>query len=312
VRLSAVVPVLDEEPTLDELHRRLSLALASVAPDFEIVFVNDGSRDGSLERMKAIAAKDGNVVVVDLRGHAGKTAALAAGFAEAKGRVIVTLDSDLQDVPEEIPRLVARIEEGADFVTGRKRSRQDPWTRRLASRLFNGVASLLAGTRIRDVNSGLKAMTREVAGALPLHGDLHRFLPVFARAKGFRVAEVDVAHEPRRHGRSRYGWSRYAAGFFDSATVLLLTRYGTRPLHFFGCFGLLLALAGGGVLAYLAVGWLFGQWIGNRPLLMFGVLFVILGIQCVFFGLLAELVVVAQRRREGDGVREVIRGKRAP
>lgn len=312
MRLSAVVPVLDEEPTLDELHRRLSAVLASLAPDYEIVFVNDGSRDGSLARMKALAAKDGNVVVVDLRRHAGKTAALAAGFAEAKGRVIVTLDSDLQDVPEEIGKLVARIEEGADFVTGRKRSRQDPWTRRLASRLFNGVASLLAGTRIRDVNSGLKAMTREVAAALPLHGDLHRFLPVFARAKGFRVAEVDVAHEPRRHGRSRYGWSRYAAGFFDSATVLLLTRYGTRPLHFFGCFGLVLALAGGAVLAYLAVGWLFGQWIGNRPLLMFAVLFVILGIQCVFFGLLAELVVVAQRPREGDGVREVIRGKRAP
>ena len=312
MRLSAVVPVLDEEPTLDELHRRLAAVLASLSPDFEIVFVNDGSRDGSLTRLREIAAKDRNVVVVDLRRHAGKTAALAAGFAEAKGRILVTLDSDLQDVPEEIPKLVARIEEGADFVTGRKRSRQDPWTRRLASRLFNGVASLLAGTRIRDVNSGLKAMTREVAGALPLHGDLHRFLPVFARAKGFRVAEVDVAHEPRRHGRSRYGWSRYMSGFFDSATVLLLTRYGTRPLHFFGCFGLLLALAGGGALAYLAIGWLFGRWIGSRPLLPFAALCVILGIQCVFFGLLAELVVVSQRPRERDGVREVIRGKRAP
>jgi glycosyltransferase involved in cell wall biosynthesis len=312
VRLSAVVPVLDEEPTLDELHRRLSAVLASLAPDHEIVFVNDGSRDGSLARLKAIAARDPAVVVVDMRRHAGKSAALAAGFAEAKGRVVLTLDSDLQDVPEEIPKLLARIEEGADFVTGRKRSRQDPWTRRLASRVFNGIASLLAGTRVRDVNSGLKAMTREVAAELPLHGDLHRFLPVFARAKGFRVAEVDVQHEPRRHGRSRYGWSRYAAGFFDSATVLLLTRYGTRPLHFFGCFGLLLALGGGGVLAYLTIGWFFGQWIGNRPLLMFGVLCMILGIQCVFFGLLAELVVVAQRPRDSDGVREVIRGKRAP
>jgi glycosyltransferase involved in cell wall biosynthesis len=309
MRVSAVVPVLDEEPTLDELHRRLVTALGGVAGGHEIVFVNDGSRDGSLARMKDIAARDPKVVVVDLRRHAGKTAALAAGFAEARGEVLVTIDSDLQDVPEEIPKLLARIDAGADFVTGRKRSRKDPWTRRLASLAFNGVVSLLAGTRVRDVNSGLKAFRREVAQELPLHGELHRFLPVFAGARGFRVEEVDVAHEPRRHGRSRYGWSRYAAGFFDSATVLLLTRFGTRPLHFFGCFGLLVALVGVAVLAYLAVGWLFGRWIGDRPLLLFGVLSVLLGIQCVFFGLLAELVVVAGRRREpaGDGIRQVLR-----
>jgi glycosyltransferase involved in cell wall biosynthesis len=307
VRVSAVVPVLDEEPALDELHRRLSAVLAGLPGGHEIVFVNDGSRDGSLARMKEIAARDPRVVVVDLRRHAGKTKALAAGFLEARGEVLLTLDSDLQDVPEEIPKLLARIDAGADFVTGRKRSRQDPWTRRLASRVFNGVVSLLAGMRVRDVNSGLKALRREVAEELPLHGELHRFLPVFAGAKGFRVEEVDVAHEPRRHGRSRYGWSRYAAGFFDSATVLLLTRYGTRPLHFFGCFGLLVALVGGAVLGYLALGWLFGEWIGGRPLLLFGVLAVLLGIQCVFFGLLAELVVVASRREDRNGIRQVIR-----
>jgi dolichol-phosphate mannosyltransferase len=293
-----------------ELHRRLAAVLGAVTPDHEIVFVNDGSRDGSLARLQEIAESDPKVVVVDLRRHSGKTRALAAGFAEAKGEILVTLDSDLQDVPEEVPKLLARLEAGADLVTGRKRARQDPWTRRLASRVFNGVVSLLAGTRVRDVNSGFKALTREVAGALPLHGELHRFLPVFAAAKGFRVAEVDVAHEPRRHGRSRYGWSRYAAGFFDSATVLLLTRYGTRPLHLFGCFGFLVSVVGGGILAYLATGWLLGQWIGNRPLLVFGVLCVLLGIQCVFFGLLAELVVVAGRAREHDDVRQVLRGKR--
>jgi glycosyltransferase involved in cell wall biosynthesis len=307
VRVSAVVPVLDEEPTLDELHRRLAAVLGGVPGDHEIVFVNDGSRDGSLARMKEIAARDPKVVVVDLRRHAGKTKALAAGFAEARGEILVTLDSDLQDVPEEIPKLLARIDAGADFVTGRKQSRQDPWTRRFASRVFNGAVSFLAGVRVRDVNSGLKALRREVAAELPLHGELHRFLPVFAGAKGFRVEEVDVLHEPRRHGRSRYGWSRYAAGFFDSATVLLLTRFGTRPLHFFGCFGLLLLLGGGAVLLYLATGWLFGHWIGDRPLFLFGVLCVLLGIQCLFFGLLAELVVVAGRRQEPDGVRQVIR-----
>jgi dolichol-phosphate mannosyltransferase len=163
---------------------------------------------------------------------------------------------------------------------------------------------------VRDVNSGLKALTREVALELPLHGELHRFLPVLARARGFGVAEVDVAHEPRRHGRSRYGLRRYAAGFFDSATVLLLTRYGKRPLHFFGCLGMALALAGGAILAYLALGWLFERWIGNRPLLTFGALLVILGIQSLFFGLLAELVVVARGADRGHGVREVIRSQR--
>lgn len=310
MRLSAVVPVLDEEPTLVELHRRLSAVLGALSAEHEIIFVNDGSRDGSLARLREIAGSDPKVTVLDLRHHCGKTRALAAGFAEATGEILVTLDSDLQDVPEEIPKLVARMSEGADFVTGRKQSRQDPWTRRMASRIFNGVVSLLAGTKVRDVNSGLKALTKDVASELPLHGELHRFLPVFAAAKGFRVAEVDVAHEPRRHGRSRYGWSRYAAGFFDSATVLLLTRFGTRPLHFFGCFGLLVSLLGGTVLAYLASGWLFGHWIGNRPLLIFGVLCILVGVQCVFFGLLAELVVVAGHRQETTGVREVIRGKR--
>jgi glycosyltransferase involved in cell wall biosynthesis len=307
VRLSAVVPVLDEEPTLDELHRRLSAVLGAIPGGHEIVFVNDGSRDGSLARMKEIAARDANVVVVDLRRHEGKTRALAAGFEEARGEVLLTLDSDLQDIPEEVPKLLERIDAGADFVTGRKATRKDPWTRRLASRIFNAVVSLLAGTKVRDVNSGLKAMRAEVARELPLHGELHRFLPVFAAAKGFRVEEVDVAHDPRRHGRSRYGWSRYAAGFFDSATVLLLTRFGTRPLHFFGCFGAVLALGGFAALAYLAVGWVLGHWIGNRPLLTFGVLSVLLGIQCVFFGLLAELVVVAGRRQEAGGVRQVLR-----
>jgi dolichol-phosphate mannosyltransferase len=310
VRISAVVPVLDEEPTLDELHRRLAAVLEGLTPDHEIIFVNDGSRDGSLGRLRAIAGRDPRVAVVDLRRHFGKTAALAAGFAEARGEILVTLDSDLQDIPEEVPKLVHRLEAGADFVTGRKHGRRDPWTRRLASRVFNGFVSLVAGTKVRDVNSGLKALTREVAAELPLHGELHRFLPVFAAARGFRVAEVDVAHEPRRHGRSRYGWSRYLAGFFDSATVLVLTRYGTRPLHFFGLLGLLMAFAGAAILAYLAAGWLFDRWIGNRPLLTFGVLLVILGIQSVFFGLLAELVVVAGGRPEGRGVREVIRGKR--
>jgi glycosyltransferase involved in cell wall biosynthesis len=308
VPVSAVIPVLDEEPTLAELHARLGAVLRSLSPDYEMVFVNDGSRDGSLGALRVLAAGDPRTIVVDLRRRFGKTPALAAGFAEARGDVLLTLDADLQDVPEELPKLVARLGEGFDLVTGRKRPRQDPWTRRLASFVFNGAVSLLSGTRVRDVNSGLKALRREVAAELPLHGELHRFLPVLARARGFRVSEVDVAHGPRRFGRSRYGWGRYVTGLVDTGTLLVLTRYGKRPFHLFGVFGLVLAAAGAAILGYLSVGWLFGRWIANRPLFIAGGLFVILGIQSAFFGILAELVVVAGSGRDrGYLVREVIR-----
>jgi len=312
MRISAVVPVLDEESTLGELHGRLTAVLRSTAAgadaDFEVIFVDDGSTDGSPAVLRGLADEDPRVAVVELRRTFGKSAALAAGFAQASGDVIVTLDADLQDVPEEVPKLLARLREGADLAIGRKHDRRDPFTRRLASRAFNLAVSWLAGARGRDINSGLKAMRREVAREVPLHGELHRFLAVLARARGFRIEEVDVAHEPRRHGRSRYGWSRYAAGALDMATVLLLTRFGKRPLHFFGIVGGLLAFAGGSILAYLAVGWLFGHWIGNRPLLPFGVLLVILGIQSLFFGLLAELTIVSAFHRDpGYSVRAVRR-----
>jgi glycosyltransferase involved in cell wall biosynthesis len=313
MRISAVIPVLDEEPTLPELHERVARALAPLASELDIVFVNDGSKDGSLAALRAIAARDARVVVVDLRRNFGKSAALAAGFAEARGEVLVTLDADLQDVPEEAPRLISRLSEGADLVTGRKRERRDPWTRRVASRLFNAVVSRLAGVAVRDVNSGFKAMRREVIREIPLHGELHRFLPILAAARGFEVAEVDVAHEPRRHGRSRYGLQRYFAGLLDPATVVLLTRYGKRPLQFFGIPGAALTLLGAAILLYLAVGWSFGHWIGQRPLLFYGVVLTVLGLQALFFGLLAELVIVSGSSGDrGYSVRGVYRGERVP
>jgi len=309
VRISAVVPVFDEEPALRELHGRLAATLALAAADFEVVYVDDGSRDRSMETLEAIAASDPRVVVVGLRRNFGKSAALAAGLAEASGEIVVTLDADLQDVPEEIPTLLARLAQGADLVTGRKHPRRDRWTRRLASRVFNVAASWLAGTRVRDVNSGFKAFRRQVALEVPLHGELHRFLPVLARARGFTTEEVDVRHDARRHGKSRYGWGRYLAGGLDPLTVLLLTRYGKRPFHFFGLFGAVLAIVGFAILAYLTVGWLLGRWIGDRPLLALGVLLLLLGAQTALFGLLAELIVVRDGGGDpGYGIRRVIRG----
>ncbi len=296
MRVSVVIPLLNEESTLVELHARLSRVLRSISPEgHQIVFVNDGSTDGSAAILERIAKDDPCVTVIEFRRTFGKAAGLAAGFREAQGELLVTMDADLQDVPEELPLLIDRIESGADFVTGRKRRRQDPWTRLLASRIFNLAVSLATGVRVRDVNSGFKAMRREVMQNVPSHGELHRYLPVLANAKGYKIDEVDVEHRPRRFGRSRYGWSRYTAGILDTVTVLMLTRYDKRPIHFFGIFGILLTLVGLGILSYLSAGWFFGHYIGNRPLLTLGVITVILGMQCVFFGLLAELLVLRER-----------------
>jgi len=308
--ISAIVPLLDERPTLAELHQRLSAVLRGLSgEEFEIVFVDDGSSDGSAEELRRIAAADRHVTVVELRRNFGKAAALAAGRAEALHPILVTLDADLQDVPEELPRLIDSLVGGADMVTGRKRDRHDPKSRVLASRLFNRVVSMITGVAVRDVNSGFKVMRREVIDELPLYGELHRYLPVFARAKGFRIAEVEVAHEPRRVGRSRYGAERYLPGLLDTFTVMLLTRYDKRPFHFFGLVGLILAAAGFAILAFLAIGWLFGEWINNRPLLTFGVLMVILGVQSAFFGVLAQLVVLGARDAKSEyAVRSVTRG----
>lgn len=309
--ISAVIPVLNEEPTLRELHRRVRDVLRGLGEDFEVVFVDDGSTDGSAGVLRALSADDPRVVVVELRRRFGKAAALAAGFAEARGDVIATLDADLQDVPEELPKLIARLREGKDLVTGRKEGRKDPWTRRAASRLFNGIVSVALGVPVRDVNSGLKVLRRAVLEEVPLYGELHRFLPVLAAARGFAVDEVPVRHEPRRFGRSRYGWERYTAGLLDPLTVLMLTRYGKRPLHFFGLLGGALAAVGVAILGYLSVLWFMGHGIGTRPLLTLGVLLALVGLQSAFFGLIAELIVVGQGRPDrGYSVRSVLRRER--
>ena len=308
--VSAIVPLLNECETLAELHSRLAITLQRMCGDrYEIIFVDDGSTDGSVVALQRIAAADSHVTVVELRRNFGKASAMAAGLAEAGNEIVVTLDADLQDVPEELPRLLERIAAGVDLVTGRKRTRRDPKTRVLASWFFNRAVSWITGVRVRDVNSGFKAMRREVMRELPLHGNLHRYLPVFAHTKGFAIAEVDVSHEPRRSGRSRYGTDRYMPGLLDTFIVMLLTRYDMRPFHFFGRVGLMLAVAGFGILLFLSIGWLFEHWIGTRPLLIFGVLLVVLGVQSAFFGILAQLIVLnGGTSHSAYEVRRVTRG----
>jgi glycosyltransferase involved in cell wall biosynthesis len=302
--ISVVVPVHDEERSVGLLYEELQAALEPFGEPWEAVFVDDGSTDrsfGALTRLHAAAA---NVRVVRLRRNFGKSAALAAGFALAEGDTVVTIDGDLQDDPAEIPRLLAKLEEGFDLVSGWKTKRRDPWRRRLLSRIFNTVTSRVSGLRLHDMNCGLKAYRAEVVQGLRIYGELHRFLPVLAHYRGYRVAELPVNHRPRAHGRTNYGMERYVRGFLDLLTVSFMGRYRHRPLHLFGGLGLLLGALGTAILVYLTVLKATGEAIGHRPLLTLGVLLVVVGLQFFSLGLISELITSHHEERAGERDRE--------
>jgi glycosyltransferase involved in cell wall biosynthesis len=299
--LSVVVPVYNEERSVELLFDEIRAAVEPVAEDWEVVFVDDGSTDGSFGALTRLHARASEVVrVVRLRRNFGKSAALAAGFAHARGDLIATLDADGQDDPAEVPRLLAKLDEGFDLVSGWKAHRRDRWTRRLLSRVFNAVTGRISGVRLHDLNCGLKAYRAEVVRGLALYGELHRFIPVLAHYRGFRVAELSVNHRPREHGRSRYGLERYLRGFFDLITVTFMGRYRYRPLHLFGGLGLVLGGLGFVICLYLTVLWLAGDAIGHRPLLTLGVLLVVVGMQFLSLGLIGELVTTHHEERSAE------------
>jgi dolichol-phosphate mannosyltransferase len=303
--ISVVVPVHNEERSVALLFDELGSALDGADMAWEAVFVDDGSTDGTFSALTRLHAAAGNVRVVRLRRNFGKAAALQEGFEAAQGEIVVTIDGDLQDDPAEIPRLLAKLEEGFDLVSGWKVKRRDPLSRRIPSKVFNGVSGRVSGLRLHDLNCGLKAYRAEVVQGLRIYGELHRFIPVLAHYRGFRVAEIPVNHRPREHGRSRYGMERYVRGFLDLLTVTFMGRYRQRPLHLFGGLGLGLSLLGGIVLAYLTVLKLAGEAIGHRPLLMLGVLLVVVGLQFLSLGLLSELITSHhEERSRADGTGE--------
>jgi dolichol-phosphate mannosyltransferase len=285
-----VVPIRNEERSVAFLYDELAAALEPLGVPWEAVFVDDGSTDGSFAALTRLHAAAENVRVVRLRRNFGKAAALVAGFDQAQGDTIVTIDGDLQDDPAEIPRLLAKLEEGFDLVSGWKRERRDPLTRRLLSRVFNAVTSRFSGLRLHDMNCGLKAYRAEVVRGLGIYGELHRFVPVLAHYRGYRIAELPVNHRPRGHGRSRYGPERYLRGFLDLLTVSFIGRYRHRPLHLFGGLGLVLGFAGLAILVYLTILKIGGHAIGERPLLTLGVLLVVVGLQFFSLGLISEMI----------------------
>ncbi len=298
IELSVVIPLFNEAESLEPLHRELKEALGS-SPRHELLFVNDGSDDGSREVLRELASSDPHVRVINFRRNYGKSAALDAAFRRARGTYVVTMDADLQDDPAEIGGLIQQLEsEDLDLVSGWKKVRKDPLSKRLSSRIFNLATRWVSGLRIHDFNCGLKAYRREVVEALNVHGELHRYIPAMAHWAGFRVGERPVNHRPRRYGTTKFGISRFLHGFLDLITVMFLNRYFSSPLHFFGLMGGLILTVGVVLNLYLLVEWLRTHAIGGRPLLFLAVMLVIVGIQFVSFGLLGEMM--AREPREGE------------
>lgn len=289
--LSIVIPVFDEVESLEELYQGITAACDRVGRGHELIFVNDGSRDGSDRKLDELAGRDHRVHVIHFRRNFGKSPALAAAFERVIGDIVFTLDADLQDDPAMIPDFVERIDAGADLVSGWKKRRHDPFGKTFPSKVFNWMVRKLSGIPLRDFNCGFKAYRIECIRELSVYGGFHRFMPVLAGANGFRIEQIVVNHRARKHGVSKFGVKRFFDGILDLMTVLLVTKYRTRPLHFFGLPGSALAATGVGLLIYLTVLWSLDQPIGTRPLLTLGVLLTITGLQFLCFGLLGELLV---------------------
>jgi glycosyltransferase involved in cell wall biosynthesis len=296
--ISVVIPVYNEEGSLAALYGELDAVFASGAlGPVEFLFVDDGSRDGSWKIIAELAKRDPRVSAIRLRRNFGKASALTAGFQAARGERVFTLDADLQDDPAEVPRFLERLDEGLDVVSGWKKTRHDPWHKVYPSWVFNQMVSRLTGCVLHDHNCGFKVYRSDVLREVGIYGELHRFVPALAHARGFRVGEMEVNHRPRRHGHSKYGVARFFKGFLDLLTVTFLSRFRHRPLHVFGGSGLMLLGLGLLGMAYLACAWIAGNRpIGNRPMLSYSIALLVVGVQLFSLGVLAELLTASSIR----------------
>jgi len=289
--ISIVIPLLNEAESLPELTKRIYEQLIPTGKKFEVVFIDDGSTDNSFDVLTQLKAAYPEIHIIQFKRNFGKSASLSEGFKTAKGDIVITMDADLQDDPEEIPRLVKEVESGFDLVSGWKKKRNDPISKTIPSKFFNIATRHLTGIKIHDFNCGLKAYRRDVIKAIPVYGELHRYLPVLAHWLGFKVGELVVKHHPRQHGYSKFGIKRFFNGFFDLLTVLFITRFRQKPLHLFGFMGLGSSMLGLLILLYLSILWFQGQGIGQRPLFFLGVLLIIVGVQFFSIGLIGEMLI---------------------
>lgn len=298
--LSVVIPVFNEVESIQPLHDELVRVLDTLGKSYEIIYVDDGSADGTFDALTKLVP----ATVIRFARNFGKSQALQAGFDRAEGTYIVTMDGDLQDDPAEIAQMIEKAQEGVDLVCGWKKHRKDPLSKRLPSKVANAAARFMTGTNVHDMNCCLKLYRKEVAKNITLHGDMHRYIPSLVHSLGYSVDEVIVNHRARQYGETKYGIGRLASSLFDFATLIFLRKFVDRPMHFFGALGLFLSGVGVLVLCYMVyLKLVLGELIGDRPLLLMGVLFAIVGIQMLSLGLIGELII----RQRADTRRFVIR-----
>ncbi len=295
MKISFVIPVYNEAESLQQLHRELKENVLGY--EHEFIFVDDGSTDGGYKVLQSLAEIDSSVKIIKFRSNFGKSAALQNGFYKATGDYIFTIDSDLQDAPEEIPLFIKKIEEGYDLVSGWKQKRKDPLIRKISSYFYNLTTSLLFKLRLHDFNCGFKLYKADVVKELDIYGELHRYIPVLAASKGFKVTEIPVKHRARKHGKTKFGKERYLRGFFDLLTVRLITHYIRSPLYLFGGVGFICSFSGALIGLYLTIlKFFFGVHLTNRPLLFMSILLIMVGLQFFSIGLIGELLVNQTRK----------------
>ncbi len=304
-KVSILIPAYNEQDSLEELYSQIIDSIDVMkgkgqVSDYEIWFVNDGSTDDTESVMRNLTEKDSNVHMISFRKNFGKSPALQAGFQHVDGDLVFTLDADLQDDPAEFSRFVEKIDEGYDLVVGWKYNRLDPMEKKLPSKLFNAVTSANSGVKLHDFDCGFKCFRKEVVKSMDVYGELHRYIPVLAHRKGFKITEITVNHRTREHGHSKYGMERYMRGLLDSLTTTFLLKYSDRPMYFFGRVGLFTAFIGFLICAYLVVLWCMGIKIGGRPLLVLGVLLIVVGIQFISTGFVCNIVVDKNFRASYD------------
>ena len=304
--ISVVVPALNESESLPELVSRIDAAVTGMGRTYEVWIIDDGSTDGTTGVVDRLREGNPSVHSIQFTRNYGKAAALSAGFANATGTYVITMDADLQDDPAEIPALVAKLEEGFDLVSGWKQDRKDSFIKNNTSKIFNFVTSRATGLRLHDFNCGLKAYRSEVTRAVRLYGEMHRYIPAQAHGEGFHVTEIPVRHEERKHGVTKYGNARFVNGFLDLMTLKFLSARSASPLHLFGRIGVSLFSAGSLILLWFLLQWILGHGLHIRPLMLLGVTFVILAIQFVSLGLIAELVVAGNHPETEYRVRRKI------